>query len=77
MIFMNKIEKIKAVLERNQGYITTDDFLKLKICKPMIKKYIEMGLVRKVHHGLYIDNTLLEDDYFILQKMYPLSLIHI
>ncbi len=71
MIFMNKIEKIKAVLERNQGYITTDDFLKLNICKPMIKKYIEIGLVRKVHHGLFIDNTLLEDDYFILQKMYP------
>lgn len=67
---MRKEEKIKDVLNKNNGYITTDDFLKLNICKPMIKKYIDNGLVRKVYHGLYINNNILEDDYYILQKKY-------
>lgn len=63
--------KIKDFLNNNYNYISTADFLKLNISKPLIKKYIDSGLIRKVSHGLYIDGGSIEDDLYILQKRYP------
>lgn len=63
--------KIKDFLKNNYNYISTADFLKLNISKPLIKKYIGSGLIRKVSHGLYIDGGSIEDDLYILQKRYP------
>lgn len=68
---MNNESKIKRFLDDNNGYISTSDFLKLNISKPLIKKYIDNGLIRKVSHGLYINSNLLEDDDYILQRRYP------
>ena len=65
------LSKIKRFLDDNNGYISTSDFLKLNISKPLIKKYIDNGLIRKVSHGLYINSNLLEDDDYILQRRYP------
>ena len=67
---MNNESKIKRFLDDNNGYISTSDFLKLNISKPLIKKYIDNGLIRKVSHGLYINSNLLEDDDYILQRRY-------
>lgn len=68
---MKNEKKLKEFLNNNNGYITTKEILSLGISKPLISKYINLGLIRKVSHGLYIDNNLLEDSYFILQKRYP------
>ena len=68
---MNNESKIKRFLDDNNGYISTSDFLKLNISKPLIKKYIDNGLIRKVSHGLYINSNLLDDDDYILQRRYP------
>lgn len=62
--------KIKEFLKNNSGYISTSDFLKLNISKPLIKKYLDNGLIRKVAHGLYMDSNLLEDEYYIIQRKY-------
>lgn len=62
--------KIKEFLKNNSGYISTSDFLKLNISKPLIKKYLDSGLIRKVAHGLYMDSDLLEDEYYIIQRKY-------
>ena len=62
--------KIKEFLKNNSGYISTSDFLKLNISKPLIKKYLDSGLIRKVSHGLYLDSNLLEDEYYIIQRKY-------
>ena len=62
--------KIKEFLKNNSGYISTSDFLKLNISKPLIKKYLDSGLIRKVSHGLYMDSNLLEDEYYIIQRKY-------
>lgn len=62
--------KIKEFLKNNSGYISTSDFLKLKISKPLIKKYLDSRLIRKVAHGLYMDSDLLEDEYYIIQRKY-------
>lgn len=62
--------KIKEFLKNNSGYISTSDFLKLNISKPLIKKYLDNGLIKKVAHGLYMDSDLLEDEYYIIQRKY-------
>lgn len=68
---MNKSEIVKEFLNNNNGYISTADFVKIGIRKSQIPKYVQSGLVRKVYYGLYIDNNLFEDEYFIIQKKYP------
>lgn len=69
--FMNYETKIQEFMNENHGYIATSDFIKMNISKPLIKKYVEKGVIRKVAHGLYIDSNLLQDDNYILQQRYP------
>lgn len=68
---MTNEDKIKQFLDANHGYISTSDFLKLNISKPLIKKYVDKGLINKVSHGLYIDSNTLVDDEYVFQKRYP------
>ena len=68
---MNNEEKIKKFLKKNNGYITTADFTSLKIGRHLIPNFINKGLIRKVGYGMYIEYSLLEDPYYILQKRYP------
>lgn len=72
--FMNNEEKIIGFLKKNNGYISTSDFLMLDISKPMINKFIDSGLIRKVSHGLYINNELMEDEYYIIQRKYSFAI---
>ncbi len=67
---MKNEEKIKKFLNQNNGYITTAEFIKLGIGRHLIPNFIEEKLIRKVGHGIYIDNLILEDPYYILQKRY-------
>ena len=68
---MSNEEKIRKFLKENNGYITTADFISLGIGRHLIPNFINVGLIRKVAHGLYMDNRLLEDPYYILQKKNP------
>lgn len=68
---MTNEDKIKQFLDANHGYISTSDFLKLNISKPLIKKYVDNGLIYKVSHGLYIDSNIFVDDEYVFQKRYP------
>lgn len=68
---MTNEDKIKQFLGTNHGYISTSDFLILNISKPLIKKYVDTGLIKKVSHGLYMDSNLLVDDEYVFQKRYP------
>ncbi len=68
---MTNEDKIKQFLDANHGYISTSDFLKLNISKPLIKKYVDKGLINKVSHGLYIDSNTLVDNEYVFQKRYP------
>lgn len=68
---MTNEDKIKQFLGTNHGYISTSDFLRLNISKPLIKKYVDTSLIKKVSHGLYMDSNLLVDDEYVFQKRYP------
>ncbi len=71
---MNNEEKLIAFLKNNHGYISTSELLELKIYKSQIQFYINKGIIEKVCHGLYMDATLLKDEYFIIQKKYPCAI---
>ncbi len=63
-------EKIIEFLKNHNGYISTKEIENIGISKVQIPKLIEDEIIRKVAHGLYIDNNLIEDDFFILQKRF-------
>ena len=63
-------EKLKKFLNKNCGYIKTNEFEKLGISKPSIQTYVDKKTIRKVSHGLYIDNNLIEDEFYILQQKF-------
>lgn len=62
--------KLIDFLNQNNGYIKTKDFEKLGISRPSIQGYIDKKIIRKVSRGLYIDNTLIEDEFYILQQKF-------
>lgn len=68
---MNNEEKVEKFLKNNYGYITTADFIKLNISKPIIHNFISNGMIEKVSHGLYMSAKQFKDEYYILQKRYP------
>ncbi len=63
-------EKIIEFLKNHNGYISTKEVENIGISKVQIPKLIEDEIIRKVAHGLYIDNNLIEDEFFILQKRF-------
>ena len=71
---MSNKEKVIEFLNNNHGYITTAEFLKLNISKPLIQKYLNEGLIERVSYCLYMDKKILKDEYYILQKRYPLAI---
>ena len=72
VIRMNSEEKLKEFLKNNHGYITTNDLLKIGIKKSSIHNFIDNKIIEKVSHGLYMDSINIADEYYILQKKYPL-----
>lgn len=62
--------KLKNFLKNNHGYIQTKEFEKIGIPKILIPKIIEQGILKKVNYGIYMDNNLIEDELFILQKRF-------
>ena len=65
-----EIEKLKKFLKNNNGYIATKELEQLGISKILIPELINKKMLRKVAHGIYIDNNLIEDEFYILQKRF-------
>lgn len=66
---MENIE-LKKFLDNNYGYIATKDFETIGISKTVIPELLNKKIIRKVAYGLYIDNNLIEDEFYILQKRF-------
>ena len=65
-----QIEKLKNFFKKNHGYITTKEIENIGISKTLIPKLIKQKVLRKVAYGIYIDNNLIEDEFYILQKRF-------
>lgn len=65
-----EIEKLRNFLKKNHGYITTKEIENIGISKTLIPELINQKTLRKVAYGIYIDNNLIEDEFYILQKRF-------
>ena len=65
-----EIEKLRNFLKKNHGYITTKEIENIGISKTLIPELINQKILRKVAYGIYIDNNLIEDEFYILQKRF-------
>ena len=65
-----QVEKLKNFFKKNHGYITTKEIENIGISKTLIPKLIKQKVLRKVAYGIYIDNNLIEDEFYILQKRF-------
>lgn len=63
-------KELKEFLKKNHGYITTKEFESVGISKTLIPELIKQKIIRKVAYGIYIDNNLIEDEFYILQKRF-------
>lgn len=62
--------EIKKFFEKNHGYITTKEIENIGISKTLIPELINQKILIKVAYGIYIDNNLIEDEFYILQKRF-------
>ena len=63
-------KKLEEFLKNHNGYISTSEIESIGFSKMQIPKLIQEGIIRKVAHGLYIDNNFIEDEFYILQKRF-------
>ncbi len=63
-------EKVKRILNDNNGYITTKILEENGIKKQYIPNLVKNDLLKKIAHGIYINPEIIEDEYYILQLRY-------
>lgn len=60
-------EKIKKLLEQNNGIITTKQIEESGIHRIHIKQIEESGIIERVRKGIFISSNMLEDEFYIFQ----------
>ena len=65
-----EIKELKKFFKNSNGYITTKEIESIGISKTLIPELINQKILRKVAYGIYIDNNLIEDEFYILQKRF-------
>lgn len=65
---MEKImSRIKEVANENNGFIRTSQIQELGLSRPIIKKFVDRGLLERVRKGLYILANEIADEYALVQ----------
>lgn len=68
---LNNVTKIKKIMKKNKGYITTKEMDNAKIGRDYLKKMILTNEIVNVERGIYIDSNIFEDAYYTFQLRYP------
>ena len=63
-----EINKLKELLNKNNGYITTKEIEENIVSKTYIPELLKKGIIRKVAKGLYIDNNSSENFGFYVNR---------
>lgn len=66
---MEDIDRIRKILKKNNGTITTKEVENLGISSKILTRMIEKGIIERVARGIYIESDTLEDKYFITQAI--------
>lgn len=67
---MSNIEKIKKILNDNNGIVFTSDLKRYDIARQYLKILENQGLIQKVSRGIYINSETFEDEFYCLQQRY-------
>ncbi len=67
----DNIEKIKTIMEQNNGYITSKELSSLGIHRMYLNIMKKKDMIERVGNGIYIDPNKIEDSYFILNLELP------
>ena len=68
---MSNIDIINKLLEINKGYITAKQITNLGIHRTYLKIMLDRNLIKKVGSGVYTDNNVTPDPYYILSLIIP------
>ncbi len=60
-------KRIKLVAAENNGFIKTAQVEELGISRPMLKRIVDAGKLKKIRKGLYVLTDELADEYALLQ----------
>jgi len=71
---MTNIEKIKNILEKNNGIIKAEDLNKENIARHYLNILQEKGEIVKLDRGIYARPDVWEDEMYILQAKYKKSI---
>ena len=64
------INKLNDISKQSKGIITAETFIKNGFSKYFVRRLEENGSIYKYHHGIYIVNGFLPDDYYLFQSIY-------
>ncbi|GHV24158.1 transcriptional regulator [Clostridia bacterium] len=67
---MNYENAINQILEKQDGFILSNDLTKNKIPRIYLSRMVQNGKLEKAERGIYITPNTWEDDMFILQARY-------
>lgn len=67
---MEKIEKIKEIVEKNKGILYVKDLEKYNIHRQYLKELEGIGYLRKVARGLYVKKDREVNEFFIMGQRY-------
>lgn len=67
---MEKIEKIKEIVEKNKGILYVKDLEKYNIHRQYVKELEEKEYLRKVARGLYVKKNKEVNEFFIMGQRY-------
>lgn len=67
----DNMTKIRILLNKNDGYITTKEIDENNIGRDYLKKMISTGEIERVSRGIYIDSNILEDSFYTLYLKHP------
>lgn len=67
----DNLTKIRRLMHKNNGYITTKEIDENKIGRDYLKKMVSMGEIEKVSRGIYIDSNMFEDNFYTFYLRHP------
>lgn len=68
---MSYMEKLKKIIEENDGFICTKDVVAAGIPKIYLSHLVEKGMLERIAHGVYLTPDALADKMYYLQHRKP------
>ena len=72
---MGKEQELRILLRDKKGVLTYQELQSIGLTQYLIRKLIRNGTLERIKKGKYVHHELVEDEYFLVQQMFPSSII--